>query len=109
MLVGLDVRDDPPRWRHLDRKPVTAHERELVLLSATPAELQDALDHLMRMIEYRRARAADIDRLEELVGLCAARLPKGASMRDIAAAMPEAERAEYLQIMDQFALDGRLM
>lgn len=93
------------RYVHRDGRPFTDAEHALAG-SAVWVDVEAARDLVATEAEFYMSKAADASRVVELLDPYFARFPDGANVGDALAIMPEAERAECIEIMERTNPDG---
>lgn len=109
LLTGLDLTAGAPHtWtHHRDGRPISPEELDLAL-SATREELVAVRDYALRAEQYHAEKLTAFQRVEQIMAAYADRLAPAATMGEIVAQMSQADRAEFLQIMERLAPDGML-
>lgn len=105
--LRMDADVSPHKWTHEDGRPITREELNLAM-SATFEEMRAVYDYSVKVADHYEDRAADLTRVQELLGPYFAQLPEGAVTGDALTLMPQAERDEVTVIMQRIAPDGML-
>ncbi|QYX78976.1 hypothetical protein [Streptomyces akebiae] len=96
--LDLDRHEDPSRCYHLDGRPFTTAEHQL-LSTMTPAEIAAAKAQMRLEDEWERELDAMKDAFVELLMKYFARLPKGSVVSDAVAIMTDEDRTEYERLV----------
>ncbi|MCC9707875.1 hypothetical protein E4N62_23005 [Streptomyces sp. MNU76] len=96
--LDLDRHEDPPRCYHLDGRPFTTAEHQL-LSTMTPAEIAAAKAQMRLEDEWERELDAMKDAFVELLMKYFARLPKVSVVSDAVAIMTDEDRTEYERLV----------